>query len=166
MGRQPSRAGSARGAAFQADVLLASGSAGLRQDVPILQRAESIEISNRLGMSESSYEFLGKRIWQWQDVLWAGSALWMRGAPRCPVGSAGSQALAGQLGCTSPFLFRTMPAAVPVLKETTALLVRCFLCWPMRGEAPHCKGGGCGVSQTCLCGAAVVVWWHSEGRVW
>lgn len=58
-------------------------------------------------MSESSYEFLGKRIWQWQDVLWAGSALGVGDAPRCPVGSAGSQVLAGQLGCRSPFLFRT-----------------------------------------------------------
>lgn len=79
MGRQPSRAGSARGALFQADVVLAWGSAGLRQDVLILQRAESIEISNRLGMSEFSYEFLGKRIWQWQDVLWTGFALCIGG---------------------------------------------------------------------------------------
>lgn len=53
-------------------------------------------------MSESSYEFLGKRIWQWQDVLWAGSALWMGDAPRCPVGSAGSQALAGSLAAQAP----------------------------------------------------------------
>lgn len=132
-GRQPSRAGSARGAAFQADVLLAWGSAGLRQDVPILQRAESIEISNRLGMSESSYEFLGKRIWQWQDVLWAGSALWVGDTPRCPMGSAGSPVLAGQLGCMSRCLFRTVPGPVPALKETTALLEHCFSCCWMRG---------------------------------
>lgn len=29
----------------------------------------------------------------------------------------------------------------------------------MRGEASHCNGGGCGVSQTWLCGAAVVQPW-------
>lgn len=54
--------------ALRADVLLAGGSAGLRQDVPVLQRAESTGIGNRLGTSASNSEFLGKRIWQSQAV--------------------------------------------------------------------------------------------------
>lgn len=128
-GRQPSRAGSAGGAAFPADVLLAWGSAGLRQDVPVLQRAESIEISHRLGMSESSYEFLGKRIWQWQDLLAGRSTLLVETAPRCPTGSAGAEpSINGAVWLHQHLPLQNGAGSAPTLNETTTLLVHCFYC--------------------------------------
>lgn len=171
MGRQPSRAGSARGAAFQADVVLAWGSAGLRQDVPLLQRAESIEISNRLGMSESSYEFLGKRIWQWQDVLWAGSAL--GGGERtslshglCWEPSAGRAA----------WLHKPLPLQDSARARSSAEGDHCLprpllllLFSEGRSTSLERRGLWCQPDMAvwgCGCSAVAVVWWHSEIGVW